>query len=102
MKPSPYFWLVAFILLANAWLYHSMSIWIASDEAPGFGQSILTWFAAIPQFPSLLLSKRIADSFDLSDAGWSAVTSIVSILIYFPLLYLMRRSWERARGVTRP
>ena len=100
MKRLPYLWLTAFILLANGWLYHAMSSFI-SNSTPDFGKSALTWLAAIPQLPSLMVSKIIGDSFDLPDAAWALVTSMVSILIYFPLLYLIRHLSGRAARVLR-
>jgi hypothetical protein len=98
MKRSRHYYILAglLILLANAWLSYALSSWsIFGGSAPSFWQSVLTWLAVVPQFPSLLVSKLVADAFDFSALSWAATTAAGSVLIYFPVIYV----WSnRKRG----
>lgn len=86
-----YSWCAAFVFLANAWLCHvfsSQKIY-SSEELPVW-HNALTHIALISQLPSLPLSKIIADWFGVSYCGWALATSVISIVIYFPLIELAR------------
>jgi hypothetical protein len=86
-----YVWFGAFVFLANAWLCYDFSAWkIPSPSQPPLWQSALTDLALVSQLPSLPLSKIVTEFFDLSYSGWALATSVISILIYFPLIHLAR------------
>lgn len=86
-----YVWFAAFVFLANAWLCHVFSSReIFSSNPPPIWRNALTHIALISQLPSLPLSRVVADWFDLSYCGWSLATSVISIVIYFPLIHLAR------------
>ncbi len=85
-----YVWTAAFVFLANAWLCHEFSSQkIFSSELP-IWHSALTHIALISQLPSLPLSKIIADWFGVSYCGWALASSVISIVLYFPLIHLAR------------
>lgn len=93
-----YLWFAVFIFLANGWLCYELSSWkISSAEQPPPWQNALTEIALVSQFPSLTLSKVVAEYFGLSYTGWAITTSFISILIYFPLIQLSRPWNPRAR-----
>lgn len=97
-----YVWLAAFIFVANAWLSYVLPLWKTSDQLP-IWQKGLTWIAVVSQLPSLPLSKIVAEFFDLSYPGWAIATSVISILIYFPLIHLFK-PWHprmRVRSISR-
>lgn len=84
------------ILLANCWLYHACSTWhfsFSEESQPPIWQSLLGWCATIPQIPSLIVAKQAADLFTLSGVQWWLVTSVISILLYCPLVH----AWSRKR-----
>jgi hypothetical protein len=91
----PYVLTGALVVAANLWLMHVLSGW---KILPGDGSSpppwqsalnwALTWLATLPQIPSLILGKQIADAFGLSEVGWAITVSALSVAIYFPLIYL--------------
>lgn len=86
-----YVWFTAFVFLANAWLSHVFSSQkIFSSEQLPIWHNALTHIALISQLPSLALSKIIAEFFGLSYPGWALATSVISIVIYFPLIELAR------------
>ena len=86
-----YVWFAAFVFLANAWLCHEFSSQkIFSPDQPSLWQNALTHIALISQLPSLALSKIVAEFFGLSYSGWALATSVISIVIYFPLIELAR------------
>lgn len=92
-----YLWVAAFIFAANGWLCYLLSSWkILSFDQPPIWQNALTWIAVLSQLPSLPLSRIIADFFDLSYPGWAITTSVISILIYFPIIHLAR-PWRTPR-----
>src|SRR5215471_17710241 len=93
-----YLWFAAFIFVANAWLSYVLpsSKVFASAQAP-IWQVALTWIALISQLPSLPVSKAIADFFHLSYPGWAIATSVISMLIYFPLINLVKPWKPRVR-----
>lgn len=85
-----YVWCAAFVFLANAWLCHVFSSQkIFSSDLP-IWHNVLTHIALISQLPALPLSKIIADWFGVSYCGWALATSVISIVIYFPLIELAR------------
>jgi hypothetical protein len=93
-----YVWFGAFIFLANGWLCYAFSSWkISSSDHPPIWQDALTEIALISQLPSLPLSKIVADFFDLSYPGLAITTSVISILIYFPLIHLAKPWRPRVR-----
>lgn len=57
----------------------------------------------ISQLPSLPLGKIVAEFFNLSYPGWAIATSIISMLIYFPLIHLSKpwRPRARVRSISR-
>src|SRR5215472_2502795 len=84
-----YVWFAAFVFLANAWLCHEFSSQkIFSPDQPSLWQNALTHIALISQLPSLPLSKVVAEFFGLSYCGWALATSVISIVIYFPLIHV--------------
>ena len=86
-----YAWFAAFVFLANAWLFYEFSSGkIFSSYEPPIWQKALTDIALISQFPSLPLSKAITDYFGLSYPAWALASSVISLLIYFPLINLAR------------
>ncbi|SRR5579862_1309419 len=93
-----YVWLAAFFFVANAWLSYVLpsSKMLSSDQLP-IWQNILTRIAVMSQLPSLPISKVVADYFDLSYPGWAITTSIVSVIIYVPLIHLIRPWKPRVR-----
>jgi hypothetical protein len=101
---SIYVWFAAFIFVANAWLGYvfPFSKNFSSEPAP-IWQNVLTRIAVVSQLPSFPLSKVIAEFFDLSYPGWAITNSVVSILIYFPLINLVRpwRPGLRVRSISR-
>ena len=89
-----YVWFGALIFLANGWLCYVFSSWkISSSDHPPIWQNALTEIALLSQLPALPLSKVVADFFDLSYPGWAITNSVISILIYFPLIHL-RNPWR--------
>ena len=95
-----YVWFAAFVFLANAWLSHVFSSQkIYSSEQLPVWHNALTHIALISQLPSLALSKIIADWFGVSYSGWALATSVISIVIYFPLIELAR-PWRVRVNVT--
>lgn len=93
-----YVWLAAFFFVANAWLSYVLpsSRMLSSDQLPGW-ENILTRIAVMSQLPSLPLSKIVAEFFDLSYPGWALTTSVMSMLIYFPLIHLLNPWRPRVR-----
>lgn len=86
-----YVWFAAFVFLANAWLCHVFSSReIFSSSQPPLWQNALTGIALISQLPSLMLSRIVADWFGVSYPGWALATSVISIVIYFPLIHLAK------------
>ncbi len=94
-----YIWVVAYIILSNACFYHAVYMWVFNlqPEQPSlvndfFGacEKQLGWSVVIFQFPSLILGRLIANLFNLSLLGWTITNSIISILIYSPLIHLTR------------
>lgn len=99
-----YVWVAAFVFLANAWLCYAFSSSnIFSSGQSSIWQRVLTDIALISQLPSLPFSKIVADWFGVSYPGWAITTSVISILIYFPLIGLVRpwRPRARARSISR-
>ena len=97
-------WLAAFFFVANAWLgYVLPSLKNSSSVEPPIWQSVLTRIAVITQLPSLPLSKMVAEFFDLSYPGWAITNSVVSMLIYIPLINLVSpwRPGLRVRSISR-
>jgi len=84
-----YVWFAAFVFLANAWLCYafSSSNVLSSDLSP-IWQRVLTYITLISQLPALPFSKIIAEWFGVSYPGWALATSVISMLIYFPLINL--------------
>ena len=98
-----YVWFGVYIFLANGWLCYVLSSWKFTSSDQPIWQSALTEIALVSQLPSLPLSRVVADFFDLSYPGWAITTSVISILIYFPLLRLVRpwRPLGRVRSIFR-
>lgn len=93
-----YIWCAAFIFLANGWLSYALSSsTFFSAEQPPFWQKALTEIALFSQLPSLPVGKAVAEFFDLSYPTWAIATSVISILIYFPLIHLSRPWRPRVR-----
>jgi hypothetical protein len=94
-----YVWFAAFVFLANAWLCYAFSSTniFSSNQSP-LWQRVLTDIALISQLPSLPLSRIVADWFGVSYPGWALATSVISVLIYFPLIHLSR-PWTPRVGV---
>src|SRR5262249_13829618 len=99
-----YVWTAVFVLLSNTWFCHVMTEWVSARDLFTFRQPAswesplraLTALAMIPQLPSMIVSAAITNVFDLSVLGWGLTTSIVSILIYFPLIHFANRYRQRA------
>ena len=93
-----YVWVAAFIFAANAWLSYVLpsSKSFSPDQSPMW-QVLMTRIAVISQLPSLPVSKAIADFFNLSYPGWAITSSVVSMLIYFPLIHLLKPWKPRVR-----
>src|SRR5579871_1815725 len=91
-----YVWCAAFIFAANAWLSYVLPSKEFLDQSP-FWQVALTRIAVISQLPSLPVSEAVAEFFDLSYPGWAIANSVVSMLVYFPLIHLVKPWRPRVR-----
>src|SRR5579862_4879403 len=93
-----YMWIAAFIFAANAWLSYALpSAKVFASDASPMWQVALTRIAVISQLPSLPVSKAVAEFFHLSYPGWAIATSVISMLIYFPLINLVKPWRPRVR-----
>lgn len=91
-------WLAAFFFVANAWLSYVLpSLKMSSSDQLPIWENVLTRIAVFSQLPSLPISKVIAEYFDLSYPGLAITTSIVSVIVYIPLIHLFRPWRPRVR-----
>ena len=89
-----YIWFAIYLILANAWCYHFFSKWnvfsIFSPDQPPEWEIALAMIAEISLLPSLLIAKIMSEFSDISGVGAVIINSVISILIYIPLIHLTR------------
>jgi hypothetical protein len=90
-----YIWAAIYLILANVWLYHYFSTWnvflnfFRTNQPPEW-ETLLAVIAGISLLPLLPIAKMMSEFSDVSGVAAIIINSVISILIYIPLIHLTR------------